>query len=645
MRTGASLTNPSRPRMAGRAAELTRLLSLTDPFLREKVHFIHGIGGTGKSTLLDAFGLAATERGASVYRIDCRRVEPTELGLLDELRAVLGLPFDTLDQATAQLSAQGRTSIIVLDTYEVFRLLDTWLRQVFVPALPETVRVIMAGRDAPAFAWFTEPDSPATFCSIRLHALAQAEASDLLRERGVGEQDIERVALFAKGHPLTLVLAAAAVKEQPAIDFEAIASHRVIEELTQFFLGGIEDQGEREALMASSVVRRVTLSLLRAMLPDGDSAKIWAQLVRLPFVEPSIDGLLLHDTVRDTIAAHMKAADPHRYAEFRRCAWRSLRSEVMGASRQDLWRYTADMLYLAENPIVRGAFFPPGAHTHTVERAEGADLDAIIRLRESYAGVEDARLLSDWWRVAPETFRVVRDPVEGFVGYFTIFSTDDVPAAAMRAQPVMQSWLRHLREDPIPKGQKILFSHSTLMRDGEGVSPPLAAAFLDIKRLYMEMRPTLRRIYVNVINAPILDQVLRQLYFEPLSGTVQVGEIAQFSYVNDFGPTSIDGWLGRLVGGELGLVSTVLDLAARELVVDGTRTPLTKLEFAVMQHLVLNEGHAVARAQLLDEVWGYRESGGSNVVDAVVRGIRKKLGGHAGCIEAVSGVGYRYRPS
>ena len=70
--------------------------------------------------------------------------------------------------------------------------------------------------------------------------------------------------------------------------------------------------------MASSVVRRVTLSLLQAMLPDRDSAEIWAQLVRLPFVEPSIDGLLLHDTVRDTIAAHLKAADPHQYTEFRR---------------------------------------------------------------------------------------------------------------------------------------------------------------------------------------------------------------------------------------------------------------------------------------------------------------------------------------
>ena len=99
------------------------------------------------------------------------------------------------------------------------------------------------GAKRPAFAWFTEPDSVATFASVRLRRRSlPAEASQLLRERGVADHDVERVARFAKGHPLTLVLAAAAMKEQPAIDFEAIAAHRVIEELTRFFLDGIEDE-------------------------------------------------------------------------------------------------------------------------------------------------------------------------------------------------------------------------------------------------------------------------------------------------------------------------------------------------------------------------------------------------------------------
>lgn len=644
MGSSASLANSGAPRIAGRTSELARLLALVAPSAPERVLFLHGIGGSGKSTLIDAFASAAREREAAVHRIDCRRVEPTERGFLDVLGRTLGLEVHAVDEAAAQLDAQDRIAVIVLDTYEVFRLLDSWLRHAFVPALPPNARVILVGREAPASAWSTEPHLLGRFTALRLDGLAPGEAATLLGDRGVAGDNIDRVVRFAKGHPLTLVLAAAAMKDQSGAHFEPMASHRVIEELTGFFLAGIEDEGERDGLMSSSVVRRVTLSLLEAMLPDRDPAHTWAQLARLPFVDSGVDGLLLHDTVRDTIAAHLKASNPRRYTEFRRAAWRTLRSEVAAASRQDLWRYTADMLYLAENPIVRGAFFPAGAHTLTVERAEASDLDAI-GLRETYAGAEDARLLSDWWRLAPQTFRVVRDPGGNLAGYFTIFSSDDVPASAMRAQPLLQSWLRHLREDPIPKGQKVLFSHSSLTRDGEGMSPPSAAAWLDIKRLYMEMRPGLRRIYVSAIDTHALDHVLRELHFERLSGAVQVGATAQVSYVNDFGPTSIDGWLGRLVGGELGLASSILDLAGRELVIDGKHTPLTKLEFALMQHLMLNEGQAVSRAQLLDEVWGYSEPSGSNVVDVVVRGLRRKLGPLAACIETVSGVGYRYRPS
>ncbi|MGH2355110.1 MAG: winged helix-turn-helix domain-containing protein [Chloroflexota bacterium] len=42
-------------------------------------------------------------------------------------------------------------------------------------------------------------------------------------------------------------------------------------------------------------------------------------------------------------------------------------------------------------------------------------------------------------------------------------------------------------------------------------------------------------------------------------------------------------------------------------------------------------------------MWGYDFQGGSNVVDVVVRSLRKKLGERAGCIETVTGVGYRFR--
>ena len=58
------------------------------------------------------------------------------------------------------------------------------------------------------------------------------------------------------------------------------------------------------------------------------------------------------------------------------------------------------------------------------------------------------------------------------------------------------------------------------------------------------------------------------------------------------------------------------------------RVPLTPLEFGLFSHLRQCEGKAVSRSDLLREVWGTeaRATGGSNVVDAVVRSLRRKLG-------------------
>jgi DNA-binding response OmpR family regulator len=70
---------------------------------------------------------------------------------------------------------------------------------------------------------------------------------------------------------------------------------------------------------------------------------------------------------------------------------------------------------------------------------------------------------------------------------------------------------------------------------------------------------------------------------------------------------------------------------------------LTKLEFGVMEYLQLHAGKAVPRVDLLENVWEQRFDGGSNVVDVVIRSLRKKLGDDASMIETVQGVGYRLR--
>ena len=50
----------------------------------------------------------------------------------------------------------------------------------------------------------------------------------------------------------------------------------------------------------------------------------------------------------------------------------------------------------------------------------------------------------------------------------------------------------------------------------------------------------------------------------------------------------------------------------------------------------------MSREQLLNRVWGYDYDPGSNIVDASVKKLRKKLGSDR--IETVRGMGYRFSP-
>ena len=111
----------------------------------------------------------------------------------------------------------------------------------------------------------------------------------------------------------------------------------------------------------------------------------------------------------------------------------------------------------------------------------------------------------------------------------------------------------------------------------------------------------------------------------------------------DFGPSSVDGWLAKLASNELLIESeSILDPVQRQLVLDGRRVDLTRLEFDVLDYLYQRQAKVVERSALLRDVWGYTHVG-SNVVDTVVRSLRRKLGERASMIETVRGRGYRLR--
>jgi hypothetical protein len=628
------------PVLAGREVE-RRALHLVLDDDGPAVFFLHGIAGVGKSALVTAFATEARRRGAIVLQLDAGAIEPTERGFLAALAEAIGSEVSDVGELVGRLRELGDRVVVVIDTYEVLRPLDPWLRTAFATSLPPGVRLIVAGRESPMSGW--RAALGALFRSLSLGNLPPDDARELLRLDSISDEDASRILRLARGHPLSLRLAAAAIQEAPAADHQTTTIDVLVRELTELYLARL-DPLTRRALEAASVVRRPTRSLLAAMLPEAAADDVMERVRALPFVTMASDGLVVHETVREVVAAFLRASDPDRSRRYRIAAWRQLRREVAAASPHELWRYTADLLYILENPIVREAFFPSTEHGYFVDAATAEDEPMLMALGRRQLSPASNVVLAAWWKAISSAFRMARDPSGALVGFYAVAQAGQVSRRLLDLDEVTRRQWEHLHRQRVPPGQRVLFYRFEVASDEVGDPSMIRAALvLDLKRMYMELRPELRRIYTCDVTPVTPASPWARLGFEPLPVTpVELDGVPFYLAVLDFGPASVDGWLSRVVATELQIEDdSLLDVVQRQLLIDGRRVHLTALEFEVMNYLHQRQGRVVHRRALLRDVWGYDDPGGSNVIEALVRSLRRKLGDRASVIQTVRGIGYR----
>ena len=627
----------------GREGELGLLSEVMRPSGPRVIH-VYGISGIGKSALVSEFAATWRSRKRKVLLLDGRTIEPTESGFQHELSRQLGIGRPTLGSMVRVLSKRNRPVVIVLDSYELLALLDAWLRQVFLSRLGKNVRLVLVSRFAPAPQWTETPEWRGSFRSLDLGPLDDVAAFDLLGSLGADQTRARAIATFARGHPLALVMAGGASTQLPSGPNRT--PQRAISAIAQRFLAEIEEPQLREAVRAASVVRRVTRSLLRALMPSLRDDLLFDQLAGLPFVESAHDGLIIHDAVREAIRTDLEAIDPTTCQRYRRAAWQQLNHEAKSAAFGNLWRYSADLIFLINNLAIRESFFPRDVAKYYVERAGAEDGAGILSIAAEHEGREAALIVAGWWRHLPTSFWVVRDAHGQIAGFYCLLDPNDASPSAVRRDPLTSAWARHLLQRPLSKGKTALFLRRWLSREhGERPSPVQAAAWLDIKRHYLERRPRLQRVYLALTNVTPYADVASGLDIQIMDERpVSIGDASYRSLSLDMGERSVDGWLTRLAAAELGTEQDgLLDERRRALVVHGRATVLTRKEFEVMRYLAGRQGEVVSRIELLNDVWGLKYDVGGNVVDAVIAALRKKLGEQARVIETIHGHGYLYR--
>ena len=85
-----------------------------------------------------------------------------------------------------------------------------------------------------------------------------------------------------------------------------------------------------------------------------------------------------------------------------------------------------------------------------------------------------------------------------------------------------------------------------------------------------------------------------------------------------------------------------IDLDKRIVMIHEEPVELTYKEFELLKYLAKNEGRAVSREELINQIWGYDFIGESRTLDVHINSLRKKLGNeYAHWIQSVRQVGYR----
>ena len=86
----------------------------------------------------------------------------------------------------------------------------------------------------------------------------------------------------------------------------------------------------------------------------------------------------------------------------------------------------------------------------------------------------------------------------------------------------------------------------------------------------------------------------------------------------------------------------VIDQAAHEVKIDGKVIDLSFKEFELLSYFVSNQGIALSRERILNNVWNYDYFGDARTIDTHVKKLRSKLGEKGACIKTIWGMGYKF---
>jgi hypothetical protein len=526
-RLGDLLDDARRRTFVGRRGELAGFDGVLAGRSPRRVLLVHGPGGIGKTTLLLEFRSRAREAGRAVLLLDGREIDPSPEGF-----------------GNAVGGALPAGAVLLVDGYEQLGPIDGWLRQEFLPALPADCVVVLAGREAPAAPWRSDPGWRSVVGVHRLGDFDEAESGELLERAGVTAADRAPLVRLGRGHPLAMALLAdvavtGAVPGSLAEVPDLISA--LLESLLQeAALRGAPADANLTGLAACARAWLTTEDLLREVV-GAEAGEVWGWLARRPFVTCGPHGLFPHDLARDVLDAEFDRRWPERYRAVHRVVHDHVVARLRSAAGPGRQLLAQHLLYLhRRSPIneVISSLRAQGSAAVVLAREE--DHAQATSFVARFEGPHCARLAGLWFGDQPESLSVVRDS-DGVTGFcFHVIHPTGSPLE--ERDPVTRAVLEHAaRHGPARPGEQIDIARFMAGRRGHQSDPYAALAASVSSLLEWVSRPLAWSFAV------IIDDAFWGPFFEYLGFTrqleVEFGGLVHVVYGNDWRRFPVGPWL------------------------------------------------------------------------------------------------------